>query len=48
MAIEKTFSIIKPDATEKNVVGKILDGILSKQVILFLSFHTFHQRRIQV
>ena len=24
MAIEKTLSIIKPDATEKNVIGKIL------------------------
>jgi nucleoside-diphosphate kinase len=27
MAIERTFSIIKPDATERNLTGKILDKL---------------------
>lgn len=27
MAIERTFSIIKPDATERNITGKIIDKL---------------------
>ena len=29
MAIERTFSIIKPDATERNITGKIIDKLES-------------------
>jgi nucleoside-diphosphate kinase len=29
MAIERTFSIIKPDATERNITGKIVDKLES-------------------
>src|SRR3954466_1674914 len=29
MAIERTFSIIKPDATERNLTGKIIDKLES-------------------
>ncbi len=29
MAIERTFSIIKPDATQRNITGKILDRLES-------------------
>ncbi|MEQ9609966.1 MAG: nucleoside-diphosphate kinase, partial [Kiloniellaceae bacterium] len=27
MAIERTFSIIKPDATKRNITGKIIDRL---------------------
>ena len=30
MAIEKTFSIVKPNAVEKNNIGKIIDRFESK------------------
>lgn len=29
MAIERTFSIIKPDATERNITGKVIDKLES-------------------
>jgi len=29
MAVERTFSIIKPDATERNITGKIIDKLES-------------------
>ena len=29
MAAERTFSIIKPDATERNITGKVIDKLES-------------------
>jgi len=34
MAIEKTLSIIKPDAVGKNLIGKIISGVAAKLIHL--------------
>ena len=35
MATQRTFSIIKPDATARNITGKILDKLESRQQSFF-------------
>ena len=40
MALERTFSIIKPDATRRNITGKIIDRLESA------SLHIIAQKRI--
>ncbi len=42
MALERTFSIIKPDATQRNITGKIIDRLESA------GLRVIAQRRIQL
>lgn len=42
MAIERTFSIIKPDATRRNITGKIIDRLESA------GLRVIAQKRIQM
>ncbi len=46
MAIERTFSIIKPDATRRNITGKIIDRIESAGLRVIAS-RRIHMSRAQ-
>ena len=49
MAIEKTFSIIKPDAVQKNVIGKIIDRFESNGLkIVAMKYTTLSATDAQV